>query len=145
MKKLILLFLAITCLVSCNCQYCGERKCVCNEYGVRYNYDYFCADKLLGEWQISYPCKVGNMEIKDIKFFDGWKCDIIMAESRNTDWFTETWTYTYVGKYITFSRIGKSTTFSFYVDGYIYPELYLKDSFGTYTWRKIKPYDCISN
>lgn len=146
MKKLLLLLVTI-CFVACECPYCGEKTCRCgnhDRYGVHYDYDYFCADKLLGEWQVTYGCQVGNIELKDIKFFDGWRCDITMAQVRSTDWYTETWTYTYYGNTIKFARNDGRTVISFKVSGYIYPELYLEDSFGTYTWRKIRPYSCIN-
>lgn len=146
MKKLLLL-LATICFISCECPYCGEKNCRCGDdgpYGIHYDYDYFCAEKLLGEWQATYGCQVGNLELKDIKFFDGWRCDITMTQVRNTDWYTETWTYTYYGNTIKFARNDGRTAFSFKVSGYIYPELYLEDSFGTYTWRKIRPYSCIN-
>lgn len=146
MKKLILLLVTI-CFVACECPYCGEKSCRCgsskDSYGVGYDYDYFCADKLLGEWQACYGCKVGTIELKSIKFFDSYRCDITMAQDRNVDWYTETWSYTYYGSTIKFSRNDGRTGFSFKVYGYIYPELYLQDSFGKYTWRKIKPYSCI--
>ena len=86
MKKLLLL-LATICFISCECPYCGEKNCRCGDdgpYGIHYDYDYFCAEKLLGEWQATYGCQVGNLELKDIKFFDGWRCDITMTQVRNT-------------------------------------------------------------
>ena len=143
MKKVLFLLFTALFFVSCDCPYCGKRKCICNDYGVRYDYDYFYADKLLGEWQICYPCFVGNVELKSVKFFDGYRCDITMSQARSSEWVTETWSYSYNGSYITFSNKFNRNSISFKVNGYIYPELYLQDSFGKYTWRKIKPYSCI--
>jgi hypothetical protein len=64
--------------------------------------------------------------------------------SNGSDWYTETWRYNYYGSTIKFARIGVNGSYSFKIDGYIYPELYLRDSFGSYTFRKIKPYSCIN-
>jgi len=144
MKKILFLLLAIF-FVSCECPYCGQTKCRCgyDDYGIIYEYDQFYANKLLGEWQICYGCKVGGIELKDIKFFSSKRCDIVMLKSRSIDLYTETWSYSYTGSYIRFYN-NSGNSFSFKVKGYIYPELYLQDSFGEYTWRKIKPYDCIN-
>ena len=146
-NKIILLLLAVITLTSCDCPYCEY-----DDYGYRenggqtakltYNGDYFCADKLLGTWQMDYGCTVGNIELKEIKFLDGWYCDITMAQVRNTDWYTETWTYTYYGNTIKFARNDGRTAFSFKINGYTFPELYLQDSFGRYTWRKVRSYGC---
>ena len=145
MKKILFLLATIITLTACECPYGGW-----DNYGYReskttaklsYSNDAFCADKLLGTWQMDYGCNVGNIELKQIKFFDGWRCDITMAKSRDTDWYTETWTYTYYGNTIKFSRSGRNN-FSFAIKGYIFPELYLWDSFGTYTWRKVRSYGC---
>ena len=145
MKKLLLLLVTL-CFIACECPYCGYTNCRCGNgherYGVYYDYDYFCSNDLLGEWQVCYGCNFGSAEIKDIKFFNNYYCDIIM--SNGSDWYTETWRYNYYGSTIKFTRIGGNGSYSFKIDGYIYPELYIKDSFGSYTFRKIKPYSCIN-
>ena len=144
MKKVILLLLAIVALTSCEkyCPYCNEyeRDCRCERNGITYNYDHFYADKLLGTWQCDYNTTIGTMNLKEIDFFSSSKCDIIYSIGKNTEWYTETFDYSYVGKYLRFSR-GR-TNFSLYIKGYIFPELYLEDSFGEYTWRKVKSYGC---
>lgn len=146
MKKYILLLVAAILYVSCECQFCGHTRCICGDNNqtarLTYNNDYFCADKLLGTWQMDYGCIVGNIELKQIKFFDGRYCDITMVQRYDTDWYTETWTYSYYGNTIKFARNDGRTMFSFNVKGYIFPELYLRDSFGTYTWRKVRSNGC---
>lgn len=168
MKKIILLLFAVISLSSCDincCMNCDGRGCqYCKPYGCAYcNFsrngcsncnrgyvnrnsggggygDVFCADKLLGTWQMDYPSYVGDMELKEIKFIDEWKCDITFSVGRNPDWYTHTYSYSYSSGYIRFTRSG--STFSFKVERYLFPELYLRDSFGTYTWRKVRAYGC---
>ena len=151
MKKLLFIITLVIGITSCEveCMYCGGCGCDhCRPRNVeqpthlRYTQDYFCADKLLGTWQMDYGCTVGNIELKEIKFFDGWQCDITMAQTRNPDWYTETWTYTYYGNTIKFARNDGRTVFSFTLTDYIFPELFLQDSFGRYTWRKVRAYGC---
>jgi len=146
MKKFIFILFAIV-IASCECPYAewdddGYHESGGKQAKVTYNGDYFCADKLLGTWQMDYGCIVGNIELKEIKFLDGWYCDITMARMRTTDWFTETWAYTYYGNAIKFARNDGRTAFSFTIKNYIWPELYLEDSFGRYTWRKVRAYGC---
>jgi hypothetical protein len=93
MKKIVFLLLAVISFASCECPYADWDDNGYHENGgkqtkLSYSGDYFCADKLLGTWQMDYGCIVGNVELKEIKFFDGWYCDITMAQARNTDWFT---------------------------------------------------------
>ena len=145
MKKIIVLLLAVISFASCECPYANW-----DDYGysetssgkLTYKNDYFSAEKLLGTWQMDYGCIVGTIELKEIKFLDGWNCDITMAQVRNTDWYTETWTYTYYGNTIKFARNDGRTVFSFTLRDYIFPELFLEDSFGRYTWRKVRAYGC---
>ena len=146
MKKVILMFIAIVALTSCNCRYCpicGELDyyCTCNRNSVKYNgSDYFCAETLLGTWQCDYNTVIDHKTIKEIKFFSNRLCDITYSEGRDPDWFTDTYTYSYVGGYIKFTRNG--STYALKIDRFIFPELYLRDSFGEYTWRKVRSYGC---
>lgn len=94
----------------------------------------FYADELLGTWQCYYPMVVGGMEFKQIRFMSNGKADITMAEEHNPDWFTETYSYAYYGNTLRFSR-GR-TNISLQITGYLFPELYLRDSFGKYTMAK---------
>lgn len=91
----------------------------------------FCAEDLIGTWQCSYNMIIGGMEFKQIRFMSNGKADIVMAESQNTDWNTETYSYAYYGNTLRFSQ-GR-TNISLTVKGWLFPELYLYDSFGTYT------------
>jgi hypothetical protein len=141
----IIILISHLLLISCDCPYCDEYDIYGfkeNKYGIHYSNDSFCYEKLLGTWQMDYGCIVGNIELKEIKFIDGIRCDITMAQVRNIDWFTETWTYTYYGNTIKFARNDGRTVISFAIKGYIWPELYLQDSFGNYTWRKVRSYGC---
>ena len=148
MKKVILLLLVIVALTSCEkyCPICDRYgDCSCNtrsgeSYGVTYYGDQFYADKLLGTWQCDYNTIVGNMNIKEIKFVSNRKCDITYSVSRNVGWYTDTFNYSFSSGYLRFTRGG--STFSFHYVGYIFPELYLEDSNGKYTWRKVKSYGC---
>jgi hypothetical protein len=117
-------------------------SCRCEKNGVTYYYDNFYADKLLGTWQCSYNTIIysTSMNIKEIKFITNRKCDIVYSIGRNVDWYTETYNYSYSSGYIRFSREGN--TFSFYIAGYIFPELYLEDSMGKYTWHKVRANGC---
>lgn len=90
----------------------------------------FCAEDLIGTWQCSYNMIIGGMEFKQIRFMSNGKADIVMAESQNTDWNTETFSYAYYGNTLRFSK-GR-TNISLTVKGWLFPELYLYDSFGTY-------------
>ena len=149
MKKLLFIITLVIGITSCEveCMYCGGCGCDrCRPRNVeqpthlRYTQDYFCADKLLGTWQMDYGCIVSNYELKEIKFFDNSTCDIIMSKVNTVDWYTYTFKYTFYGDNIRFTRNG--ITFIFHVCGYIFPELYLNDSNGKYTWRKVRAYGC---
>ena len=145
--KILLLVWIILGFTSCECPYAewddnGFRENGNKQATITYTSDYFCADDLLGTWQMDYGCKVGAVELKQIKFFDGKRCDITMCYTRDVDWFTETWTYTYYGNTIKFARNDGRTAFSFALKDYIWPTLYLQDSFGAYTWRKVRANGC---
>lgn len=140
MKKFILFLVTIIAFVACEpycpycegrgyCDYCGENR------GVTYTYDKFYADKLIGVWQCSHNTSVGNINLKEITFIDNRKCDIVYSVGKTTDWYTETYSYSYSSGYIRFTKNG--VTFSFHMKGYIYPELYVEDSFGQYNWHKV--------
>lgn len=153
MRRLLLFITLVVSLTSCEyldeyyycpychryyhtdyCGYCGSYL----SYG--YKNDFFCADKLLGTWQADYGCIVNGYEIKEIKFFDNNTCDMVLAEVNSVDWYSYTFTYSYYGNNIKFTR--KGSTIIFHIKGYIFPELYLEDSFGRYTWRKVRAYGC---
>ena len=147
MKKVILMFIAIVALTSCDCCYCpvcGEwgDDCTCDRNHVNYKSgDDFYHDMLLGTWQCDYNTMIGRKTIKEIKFFSSRLCDIIYSEGRDPDWFTETYTYSYVGYYIRFTKNGDY--FEFRKTNFIFPELELIGPLGDKcTWRKVRSYGC---
>ena len=138
--KLTRLFIALVVLIcaSCECPYQDEldrahqRK---SSTG-----DVFYADVLLGTWQCYYPMIIGGIEFKQIKFMSGGKADITMAKQRDTDWYTETYSYAYYGNTLRFSKSGSNISLT--IEGYLFPELYLRDSFGRYTMAKRRADGC---
>jgi hypothetical protein len=124
--RLLILLFALIC-ASCECPLKEELKQ--GRQG-----DGFTAETLLGTWQCSYDMIIGNMELKQIRFFSNGKADITMAEQHQVDWYTVTYSYTYYGNTLRFS-MGRSN-FSLTIKGFLFPELYLYDSFGTYTITK---------
>ncbi len=81
-----------------------------------------------------YTYKKEKDGIIEVKFMSGGKADITMAKQHDTEWFTETYNYAYYGNTLRFSRSGSN--FSLTIEGYLFPELYLRDSFGCYTIAK---------
>lgn len=145
LKKYIILVLVALCAISCEpyCPQCGYYgHCGCSNYNYQVNYggDNFYAEKLLGTWQCSHNTVVGDINIKEIEFINQYKCDIIYSVSNQTTYRTKTYSYTYVNNYIKFSD--GFDTFMFHIEGYLFPELYLRDSFNKYTWRKVKSHGC---
>ena len=123
-----LCILASLLLLSCECPFQEERERISSKNNG------FYAELLIGTWQCYYPMIIGGLEFKQIKFMSGGKADIIMAQQRDTEWFTETYDYAYYGNTLRFTK-GR-TSFSLNVEGYLFPELYLQDSFGHYTMAK---------
>jgi len=123
LTKLLFLICALIC-ASCECPIKEEMK------RARQGNE-FCADDLLGIWQCSYNMTVAGLDFKEIKFMSNGKADIILAQQYDTEWYTETFNYAYYGNTLRFSK-GR-TNFSFTIKGWLFPELYLYDSFGTYT------------
>lgn len=139
--KQVLCLMSAWLLLSCECPYLEKE-----DYGYQQNTrrsvngDVFYADKLLGTWQCYYPMIIGGVEFKEIKFMSNGKADITMAKQRDTDWYTETYDYAYYGNTLRLSRNGSNI--SLHIDGYLFPELYLRDSFGRYTIAKRKADGC---
>ena len=139
MKKTRLLVVLVALIsVSCECPYQDEldraqqRKSTTG--------DVFYADVLLGTWQCYYPMIIGGMEFKQIKFMSGGKADITMAKQYDTELYTETYNYAYYGNILRFSRSGSNISLT--IEGYLFPELYLRDSFGRYTMAKRRADGC---
>ena len=135
MKYKLIICLLTMMLMSCDCPYQDEDRIYSSTKG-----DAFYADKLLGTWQCYYPMIIGGVEFKEIKFMSNGKADITMAKQRDTEWYTETYDYTYFGSTLRFSRNGSNI--SLHIDGYLFPELYLSDSFGRYTMAKRRVDGC---
>ena len=132
MKKLrLLLLLFVLIWASCECPYQDELE---HAHQRKATGDVFYADVLLGTWQCYYPMIIGGMEFKQIKFMSNGKADIIMAKQHDTEWNTVTYNYAYYGNTLRFSRNGSNL--SFQIEGFLFPELYLRDSLGRYTMAK---------
>jgi hypothetical protein len=140
MKKILPLLLALV-LVGCDCPYLdgkyGESD---HDYYVRTGYDRLTANKLPGLWQCYYPMIVGNVELKEVRIFSNGKADIIFEKLGGSDYYAETFKWRYDGRYLSFSG---NTNYQFQITGYLFPELYLRDSRGKYTWAYRRTEDCI--
>ena len=136
-RNLLFMFAALL-LLGCECPYQDELDRA--QYRKSSTGDVFYAEKLLGTWQCYYPMIIGGVEFKQIKFMDGGKADITMAKQYDTEWFTETYSYAYYGNTLRFSRSGNNISLT--IEGYLFPELYLRDSFGRYTMAKRKAAGC---
>ena len=140
--EVLIITLTAVWFCSCECSFChGSGECdYCSGYSrTARKGDKFYADALLGTWQMDYN-RIGVYELKSIEFFDGHKCDVTYQKGNDPDWFTDTFTYTYTSGYIKLNN--NNMSFSFKVRAFIFPELYLQDSRGTYTWRKVRSYGC---
>ena len=133
LTRLLIALVALIC-ASCECPYQDELDRA--QQRKSSTGDVFYADVLLGTWQCYYPMIIGGMEFKQIKFMSGGKADITMAKQRDTEWYTETYNYAYYGNTLRFSR--NESNISLTIEGYLFPELYLRDSFGHYTLAKRK-------
>ena len=136
MKQLLTLLLALM-IVGCECPYLEEQR---NSYRSG-NGDHLTADKLPGLWQCYYPMIVGNVEFKEVRMFSNDKADIIMEARGGSAYFAETFKWRYDGRYLSFTQ--GNTTYQFQITGYLWPELYLRDSRGKYTWACRRTEDCI--
>ena len=138
--KLTRLLIAIVALIcaSCECPYQDESDRA--QQRKSSTGDVFYADVLLGTWQCYYPMIISGVEFKQIKFMSGGKADITMAKQHDTEWYTETYSYTYYGNTLRFSRSGSNISLT--IEGYLFPELYLRDSFGHYTMAKRRADGC---
>ena len=137
--KSLLSLAAALLMAACECPYLDDNRIESQSYANSKG-DVFYADKLLGTWQCYYPMIIGSVEFKEIKFLSNGKADVTMAKLRDTDWYTETYDYAYHGSTLRLSRNGSNI--SLHIDGYLFPELYLSDSFGKYTMAKRKSDGC---
>lgn len=139
MKRIAKLSIVLLALIvtSCECPYKDELD---RAQQRKTTGDVFHADVLLGTWQCYYPMIIGGVEFKQIKFMSSGKADITMAKQYDTEWYTETYKYAYYGNTLRFSRSGSNISLT--IEGYLYPELYLRDSFGRYTMAKRRADGC---
>lgn len=155
MKK-ILLLISLVALWACDCPYneFNERKFEKGYYNSSYNSknDAFYADMLIGGWQCSYDMNIrGIGEILDgqpnvvyqmqwVSFVNARKCDITFKAVGSVDSRVYTFEYLYDGNTLRFSRSNRTIIFT--ISGFIYPELYVRDSFGKYTITKRRAAGC---
>ena len=138
----LLFITAAQTLVGCECPYLDEPYGENGyEYYRRTGYDRLTADRLPGLWQCYYPMYVGTVEFKEVRIFSNGKADIIMEDVGGSAYYAETFHWRYDGNYLTFTK--GNTTYQFQITGYLSPELYLRDSFGKYTWAYRQTEDCI--
>ena len=134
MTRLLFTLFALI-LVSCECPYQDELDRA-QQRKTNIAGDVFYADVLLGTWQCYYPMVIGGVEFKQIMFMSNGRADITMAKPNDTEWYTETYNYAYYGNTLRFSR--NESNISLTIEAYLFPELYLRDSFGHYTLAKRK-------
>ena len=137
LTRLLIALVALIC-ASCECPYQDELDRA--QQRKSSTGDVFYADVLLGTWQCYYPMIISGVEFKQIKFMSGGKADITMAQQHDTKWYTETYNYSYYGNTLRFSRSGSNISLT--IEGYLFPELYLRDSFGHYTMAKRRADGC---
>ena len=137
MKKILSLLLALM-LVGCECPYEWDKNSPYHRNQERH----LTADDLTGLWQCYYPMYVGNVEFKEVSMFSNGRADIIMEEVGGSAYYAETYKWRYDGKYLSFTR--GTTTYQFQVTGYLWPEIYLRDYRGKYTWACRRPESCIN-
>ena len=131
------MLLATVMLAACECPYLDEKRSLHYET----QGDRLTADLLPGLWQCYYPMYVGNVEFKEVRIFSNGKADIIMEKVGGSDYYAETYKWRYDGKYLSFTK--GNTTYQFQITGYLWPELFLRDSYGKYTWAFRRSEDCI--
>lgn len=132
-QRMTLLMLILTLA---SCEYYPDDWCPYDSQPSRSNQrNPLTVEKLIGTWQCSYDTRVGTTNLKQIRFINYTQCEIIECEVYDTEWRTLPYAWTTYGGYIKFS--GNNKNFSFKIEDYIWPELYIRDSFGIYSLRKI--------
>ena len=138
--ELILSLVLVTSLLSCDYPY----QYGCRDYyessPLTYSGDVFYAEKLFGTWQVDYGLFFGREEVKQVRFFRDGKCDVVLEETSYGAWRTVSFSYSYYRNQILFR--GNGSSHSLTIHGYAFPELYLWDSFGRYTFRKVRSDGC---
>ena len=136
--KLAFLMAALL-LVGCECPYLDED--VSPSYYYQNGHDRLTADRLPGLWQCYYPMYVGNVEFKEVRMYSNGKADIVMEDVGGSSYYAQTFKWRFDGRYITFTQ--GNTTYQFQITGFLSPELYLRDSRGSYTWAYRRTEDSI--
>ena len=145
MKK-ILLLISLIALCACECPYreFGERRF--EEPYYKPKYDSFSANTLMGGWQCSsnmYIVGIGEIlgdqpnteyQMMWISFINYKQCDITLKAKGSVDSRVYTFDYLYDGNTLRFSLNHRTLILT--LSGFIYPELYLRDSYGRYTITK---------
>ena len=129
-------------LTACECPYLENESQSDYEYYRHTGYDRLTANKLPGLWQCYYPMIVGNVEFKEVRMFSNGKADIIMEDVGGSAYYAETYKWRYDGRYISFTQ--GNTTYQFQITGCIFPELFLRDSRGKYTWAWRRSEACLN-
>jgi hypothetical protein len=144
MKKGFLLAIASLMLmslafVSCECPF-KDWESRTDEYvyedgGINYEGDVFKAKMIIGTWG-TIGCNPVGYEFKQIHFYSDGECDVVLSFPGSNDWRTETWTYYFVRNTFTLDRGDSYTVFRFTIRKFIYPELYVQDSFSQSQYSK---------
>jgi len=146
-KDLLLAIVSIltitTTFDSCECPFKDwkETQYVDEDSGIDYNGEFLSANMILGTWG-TIGCNPVGYEFKQIRFSRNGECDVVLSFPGSNDWQTETWTYYYTRSTFTLDRGDNRTIFRFKVKKYIYPELWVQDSFSQtqsnkcWTWKK---------
>ena len=154
--KKIFFLLALNIFLS-SCQYpyddfnCRKYDCNYDWYNGYHDDGFLHESVLLGTWECYYPMIITGLgeiigtqpniryEMKQMKFGVNY-CDILISEIGSVERKMYTFNYLYDGSTLRFSR--NNRTIIFKIDGYIYPELFISDSFGKYTIKKNKAAEC---
>lgn len=142
MHKFLSILLVAVMFLSCErLEYeeecCPKAKRSFPEYnsGIHYAGDVFHEDVLFGHWRCD-DINIGGtgLVIYEITFSNDGKCDIVQGGLY--DPFTSTMTYKYRVNGRNISFMNNQFNFGFTIGKYIWPSLFISDSFGTYEIRK---------
>jgi len=136
MKKLFILLTALI-VMGCECPYLEEQT---RPY-FKKSGSTLTAEKLPGLWQCYYPMIIGGVEFKEVRMYSNGKADIIMEKLGGSPYYAETFSYSFDGRWLRFTKTGVS--YAFQITDYISPELFLRDSNGTYTMAFRRTEECI--
>lgn len=157
-KKILFLFFTIVCFLSCDCEwgrvYCKKcfnpiNNCICyNNYNGSSS-DYFSANTLVGEWQMSNVANSDNSYMRECKIipknikFDKQpigkfgKCTITYSIGKEPQWYESDYEYNYVRRELSFYR-NNEKVFVFTFNNFLFPTLTLKGAYDVYEWRKVR-------